>query len=664
MNGRDNWHLLSCSLEKFIALNTKCYIAFDKNLLLLIKIFIFFFFPWLRGVGPVFVGKMSKSIATNTFYFEPLEDSNSQHSMEFNSLYEGEPKESIKLRSQLFHSHLSHLEQVHDQLLFTQNESVLDKIFNSIDSLSSSSNLIITIINTESVDLNISNRNSNLISLSIDYCSLPTKKQFKAIYSLLLNHFNCNSIEELKNTNCSSTNETLLILHLKHFELQTVDAVGLERLCNLLAYEFPIKCCLLFCSSLGVQAIKFMKRSLICTCKIIEIQLDEKKDLFWNLLENWIFVKGETVDPLDFTSILLTEKLFEFLKDDYQLIHGNISRTFQSLKLLLLEYFWGNPFSILLSRLSFQNSKLFYEFLRFQPSFHCFIETLVYGEGCNKETKGKAIKLLEDDSYLNKALEFFTNSHWQNVSAIKQVSEFLHSLIPEFKSKIQWLFCISRCDYNGSDFVNSSSDYQQLIGLILGLDKSQFLHLLDEAESFVNLDNLQEWIADERVENKELFDKDCESFSKETWEFKEMKKKFCTKIAQIIVEIVPSDNWVFKELFLLSSLKPLQLTMHPSPRKVIQSSLENCSSYFHGSDISRSQNLLHSSKLFTLWKESGKLINISEIFQQYCTLTNTNIEDKNAYTLFMHHLNEFNFIGLIERKGLSAVQLTKQIFCQ
>ena len=195
MNGRDNWHLLSCSLEKFIALNTKCYIAFDKNLLLLIKIFIFFFFPWLRGVGPVFVGKMSKSIATNTFYFEPLEDSNSQHSMEFNSLYEGEPKESIKLRSQLFHSHLSHLEQVHDQLLFTQNESVLDKIFNSIDSLSSSSNLIITIINTESVDLNISNRNSNLISLSIDYCSLPTKKQFKAIYSLLLDYFNFNSIE-------------------------------------------------------------------------------------------------------------------------------------------------------------------------------------------------------------------------------------------------------------------------------------------------------------------------------------------------------------------------------------------------------------------------------------------------------------------------------------
>ena len=493
----------------------------------------------------------------------------------------------------------------------------------------------------------------------LDLSMLPAKRQFKEFISLLLHRFECSSIQQLKSLPLS---KTMLVLQLVNFQ-QHICTEAFERICHFLAERFASKCCILFCSSLGLQSVKFVQRRTIPLCTFVQINEDtEQQNLFVAFMESWLFSFPPNVVPL-----MLGEKLLSFLHDDFSHFHRNIARTYFSLKLIVLEFFWGNPFSILYaSKLDYSlciGSPLI-EFLRMQPSFQCFIETLVYGKDCDAASKEKA-KLLFNDSYFIRSLPVLIELGRSRARNCQYLAMFLHLLQPQFSTKLSWLECIVADGYSCNAFTHSQKWFD-FLGVIAALNKDDFFTLLGQISVILNshsdIENLNshssnetlnfvQWAVYSVESNKDLLADDC---TRESSKLKSLKRELSQKLLHFSSSLLNADGSVFNEVLLLDSVKSLALTMHPNPRSSISNSLQFADSYLKNNDLAVT-------KMFRLWKEAGKTISSFDMFQQFVSLNQTDVKDTKSLAVFMQFMNEFEFIGLIEICKSNGSQVTKQI---
>ena len=119
-------------------------------------------------------------------------------------------------------------------------------------------------------------------------------------------------------------------------------------------------------SCIGEICLDAFPKEIISLCEMRHIHLEGSKSL--KKLESFF----EATLFNEHFGILMEGPVLLFLKKDYELGHQNLYRVLMQLKLILLEFFYGNPFSSLHDRLFhcyFENTNGIYEYLRSCPSF-------------------------------------------------------------------------------------------------------------------------------------------------------------------------------------------------------------------------------------------------------------------------------------------------------
>ena len=290
-----------------------------------------------------------------------------------------------------------------------------------------------------------------------------------------------------------------------------------------------------------------------------------------------------------------------------------------------------------------------------QPSFQCFIETLVYGKDCDAASKEKA-KILFNDSYFIRSLPVLLELGRSRARNCQYLALFLHLLQPRFSTKLSWLECIAADSYSCNAFLHSQKWFD-FLSVIAALNKDDFFTLLGQILVILNshpgdeISNLLQWAIQTVEGNKDLLADDC---TRESSKLKSLKREFIQKLVHFSTSLLNADESIFNEILLLDSVKSLALTMHANPRSSISNSLQFADSYLKNNDLAVT-------KMFQLWKEAGKTISSFDMFQQFASLNQTDVKDTKSLAVFMQFMNEFEFIGLIETCKSNGSQVTKQI---
>ena len=571
----------------------------------------------------------TESISQSIFHFPPGGTAKKKASVSttesgFIPLFEGEHPEAVALRKDLFDRSCALLLHSAGQLMKGKEEKLSKKFLQLVDSGHFKERVTITIVPTA------------------EYC--PSIAQCTC------------KLKALKEV-CQSRTADRIVIRLMDIELG--EAHEFHRMI-LFLHSLEKPSVVVIVSPIGAHCLTFINRGTLLHCTVDEsleqeAGLDESIELD-SFLESVLFNEQFP---------LVSWELLRILEAEFGQIHRSLGKTVQRLKFWLLEYYWGNPFSVFQAPGSIPGvSAFFLEFARMQPSFMQFVEDCFAESAPNSKEREKALRLLENEAYLVKALPTVVQCEYP--AQMKALCRLL--AVVSDCSPLRWYRELAKCAFSGKTFLECSALKMALNRLLaippgeLSQIISPLLHMQFEFSFEDDFLLLCKKLMQELIERPVEVEDDRQDASE--WRVKKKQLQLAL-LAQIETYFEPS--FVYSEFLVLGCnaqtlASSLQL-FHPDLRQGIDWAL------------STNKNVGFS-RMYQLWKEYGRKINTYDWFVAYKQLrtgsidgeqtdsTNRSIDaeqEKSMLGMFLHHVNEFEFLGLVERVG-NNMNILKKVF--